>query len=301
MKKALVLSGGGIKGAFEAGAVAKLLAGGWTPDAIYGISAGAMNGAFLADRCGQAVLTGQNVNWLDIGNQLTQFWTQNITGPSSLLRKKAWWELAIAILFDTFDGLVDSTPIRSLIRQSFTPANIGASTAKLTVGATDLDTGKVVYVGGGDPDIVEYVLASGAEPIAASIVRVQGEPFYDGGLQVMAPIEKAIDDGALEVVCILCDSADLMQGGYSAGSPFSLVGRVVDIVTNAIVNADLEMADVKQKLAASGGPGVTPAIAKFRALSLKTYRPTNQITVPLDSFTPADIAAMIQQGWQTVP
>ena len=54
MKKAFVLSGGSIKGAFQAGALADLLTSKtFTPDAIYGTSVGSLNGAFIADRAGR--------------------------------------------------------------------------------------------------------------------------------------------------------------------------------------------------------------------------------------------------------
>jgi len=46
-KKALVLSGGGVKGAFQAGFCNYLAQIGWKPDLIVGTSVGALNGAFL--------------------------------------------------------------------------------------------------------------------------------------------------------------------------------------------------------------------------------------------------------------
>lgn len=52
--KAFVLSGGSIKGAFQAGVITDLLtSGSFMPDAIYGTSVGSLNGAFLADRAGR--------------------------------------------------------------------------------------------------------------------------------------------------------------------------------------------------------------------------------------------------------
>ena len=52
-KRALVLSGGSIKGSFQAGAVAELLESGFVPDAIYGTSVGSLNGSFLTERAGR--------------------------------------------------------------------------------------------------------------------------------------------------------------------------------------------------------------------------------------------------------
>lgn len=50
---ALVLSGGGSLGATQVGMMAGLFATGLRPDFIVGVSAGALNGAFLAPLCPQ--------------------------------------------------------------------------------------------------------------------------------------------------------------------------------------------------------------------------------------------------------
>jgi predicted acylesterase/phospholipase RssA len=47
-KRALVLSGGGGRGAFECGVIEKLAELGWQPDVLVGTSIGAMNAAVLA-------------------------------------------------------------------------------------------------------------------------------------------------------------------------------------------------------------------------------------------------------------
>ncbi len=77
--RALVLSGGSIKGAFQAGAVAEILGSGFTPDAIYGVSVGGLNGAFLADRAGRAAIRNEPPDWAKIGEDLATFWKEKIT------------------------------------------------------------------------------------------------------------------------------------------------------------------------------------------------------------------------------
>lgn len=74
MKKAFVLSGGSIKGAFQADALADLLTSKtFIPDAIYGTSVGSLNGALIADRAGRYVNAGNEVDWVSIGNELQNF------------------------------------------------------------------------------------------------------------------------------------------------------------------------------------------------------------------------------------
>ena len=52
-KRALVLSGGSIKGAFQAGAIQQVLNEGFQPDIIHGISVGSLNGSFLVNETGK--------------------------------------------------------------------------------------------------------------------------------------------------------------------------------------------------------------------------------------------------------
>lgn len=61
-KKAFVLSGGSIKGAFQAGVLTDLLTSNkFRPDAIYGTSVGSLNGAFIADRAGRMASAGSTI------------------------------------------------------------------------------------------------------------------------------------------------------------------------------------------------------------------------------------------------
>ena len=111
-RRALVLSGGSIKGAFQAGAVCELLRRGFVPDAIYGISVGALNGAFLANSAGEAALSGKPPEWPQIGQALRDFWHDNITEPKKIARPRRGLGLAYDILFSDFEGLVDTKPLR---------------------------------------------------------------------------------------------------------------------------------------------------------------------------------------------
>ena len=47
-KRVLIMSGGGSKGAFQAGVIEQLRKNGWEPDAVAGISVGALNGVMVA-------------------------------------------------------------------------------------------------------------------------------------------------------------------------------------------------------------------------------------------------------------
>lgn len=62
-KRVLILSGGGSKEAFQAGVIDNLIKDGWMPDAVAGISVGALNGLMVA--------TGQADKLVPIWEDLT--------------------------------------------------------------------------------------------------------------------------------------------------------------------------------------------------------------------------------------
>lgn len=60
-KTAFVLSGGGFKGAYEAGAIKALAEAGIVPDAVVGVSAGSLNGAYVANLVASGEFTPQRI------------------------------------------------------------------------------------------------------------------------------------------------------------------------------------------------------------------------------------------------
>ena len=65
----------------------------------------------------------------------------------------------------------------------------------LTVGAVNVRTGEMRYFDSRDETLdVEHVMASGALPPAFPAVRIDGEPYWDGGIYSNTPIEAVLDD-----------------------------------------------------------------------------------------------------------
>lgn len=73
-KTALVLSGGGIKGAYEAGVLRSLAEAGVVPEVIVGVSAGALNGAYVASMVAEDRFTPENLDQL-----LIHLWANRAT------------------------------------------------------------------------------------------------------------------------------------------------------------------------------------------------------------------------------
>jgi NTE family protein len=63
MSQILVLAGGSVKGAFQAGVIKALFEKGYQPDAIYGVSAGSLNAAYLVNQFGQQANAGLPISY----------------------------------------------------------------------------------------------------------------------------------------------------------------------------------------------------------------------------------------------
>ena len=66
---------------------------------------------------------------------------------------------------------------------------------RLTVGAVNVCSGAMRYFDTREEPLgVDHVMASGALPPAFGAVRIDGEPYWDGGIYSNTPIEAVLDD-----------------------------------------------------------------------------------------------------------
>jgi len=79
---ALVLAGGGSLGAIQVGMLAELLEASFRPDVIVDLSAGALNGAFLAETLGRMSALWSRITMRE---PLGLSW-RSVTGPSGIAR-----------------------------------------------------------------------------------------------------------------------------------------------------------------------------------------------------------------------
>jgi NTE family protein len=295
---ALVLSGGNIKGAFQAGAVAAVLDAGYRPEVITGISVGALNGGFLVSRSARAARAGA-LGWPAVGRQLVGFWRERITGPDVVLRRRNALEIGWRLLRKDWAGLVALDRLDALIRQELHPGDFTDPPVRYGFGAVSLDTGRIGYSPGepGTADrVVDYIIASTREPIGMPLQRIGEQSFYDGGLRDIAPLKQAIGLGATGIVCVACQPADPGPVGpdFERGDPLDLVGRVMEIVTNELLNGDLETLLEVNRTLVEAGP--VPCLAGKRSIPLLVIRPAAKITGSLTKFDPEDVARMIGLG-----
>jgi predicted acylesterase/phospholipase RssA len=194
--RALVLSGGGAKGAFEAGAIFHFIK---HRDCdfrdIAGVSVGALNGAYIAEAASDENSLGN----LQVRTQgLINFW-RSINGPDDILRPRFFGTLGL-LLFG-LDSLNDFTPLERKIRD-MRPTKIRESKRSLRVGTVSFYNGVYREI---DPNQVldddkfrKYVLASASIPIYTRLPIIRSSTsdsgheleiqFADGGVSHTTPL-----------------------------------------------------------------------------------------------------------------
>jgi NTE family protein len=309
-ENALVLSGGSIKGAFQAGAIEVALEQGFVPDAIYGISVGSLNGAFLADRAGRAILKGRLPDWPAIGRELVEFWTREIKSSEDIARKKGFLGIAAGVLFKNWGGLSDTTPLRNLIKREISLDNIRKSPVYFACGATNLNSGEIFYAdfGNSGSNLIEFIFASSAIPFFMPQVPIKHfvdgvmreEVYIDGAGRDSSPLSCAIEKGAVNVLGIYCHPLTMdLKHGLDYRRFMTYTERVMDILSNEQINNDHKIGVLINALITHGAgtQAGSPLAGKRVIHGLKrVIRPEKEIPFRQDEITPEIVAQMIAWG-----
>jgi NTE family protein len=185
-KTALVLSGGGAKGAFQVGAEKYLREEkGYKWDIIAGVSVGALNGAMLA---------------MEKYERLETIW-QTITNDK-VYKGRFGTFTAFKLLFGA-KSIYSNDPLAGIIEKEVEPDRI---VKDLRIGAVSLRTGHYTVYSGRDPNIRKAILASTVVPVVWSPQYVSREyrMMVDGSLRRFSPIGDVLDADPEEVVVINC-------------------------------------------------------------------------------------------------
>ncbi|GAB4030181.1 patatin-like phospholipase family protein [Spirosoma jeollabukense] len=289
--KALVLGGGSLKGAFQVGAVMALFESGFAPDSLYGISVGSLNATFMANEAARQHAENGQVDWVKVGKYLIEFWIRNITKPSDVAVIRSRFRMGYNTIMSRFDGLLDNSPIKNLIRNHVDLEAIKNGPVKLKVGAVDIIEGDMCYADVHDPNFLDYVYASSSLPFLMPAVQIGGDhrrAFLDGGMREVAPLRVAIEDGATEIACVACHAKKIYNEKFNYRNLLNLMDRVKDITVNQLVNNDIAWAERFAEREHSRG----------HSLHLTVIRPTEPLFLNLMRFTSEDIGRMIVQGYQ---
>lgn len=249
---ALVVEGGGMRGAVSGGMGLGLDELGLTRsfDAVYGASAGALNGLwFVAGRVDEGAPT-----WVDA------------TWARALIQRRR-------VL--TRDPIVDVTGLVEDRYEELSPGLFAAALAsptELHPVATDVSTGEAVDLHDAITDERTLRLALRASAslplLAGPPVALAGRRFVDAGLSAAIPIRAALDDGATHVLVLRSRrEGEVVQpsGPRSLAVTTRLLGRIDPAVATAFrTRPEREALDEELLALHAADPRRTPYILSIR-------------------------------------
>jgi NTE family protein len=241
LRRALVLAGGGSKGAFEVGAIDYLVRENGLDFNIYlGTSVGALNAGVLAQSYNYRELCQQ-------ANLLKELWL-NIKGYRSIYRKNLLG--VFSLLYR--NSLYNPEGLKHLIKEYIDPERLFKNRTRfLKVATVAVESGELLYADNRTPeyrkDILSYILASASIPLFFPAVKINGKNWYDGGLRDMTPLGAVFREQPDEIVVVLTFPIDQkLAPVLSPAKPQGALGsilRALEIMSNEISANDLQLAN----------------------------------------------------------
>lgn len=212
-RQALVLSGGGGRGAYHVGVLRFLEEHEWSPHVVVGTSIGAVNGA--------AIASGHT------SRSLWSLWQR--------LKTKDVQKPNLNPLTGNF--LLDTAPLRDTLRREgwvdFERINSADAAVHLRVTATEVATGHL-HVFGNSEDVypsrmrleplgLDHIIASCSIPIVYPATQLHNSLYWDGATVANTPLGPAIDAGAEEIVVVIMTPWDSDEAEAAAETPRNLL------------------------------------------------------------------------------
>ncbi|HCJ67658.1 MAG TPA: hypothetical protein DHV62_10190 [Elusimicrobia bacterium] len=226
MKTAVVLSGGGAKGAFQVGALDYLINEKKIDfEIICGVSAGALNASMVAQG--------------DF-NTLKKIW-QEIKSHRDIFHQRLF-----GILGGLFgaDSVYCNRPLWKKIDCYVDPEKIRNSGKELRIGTVSLQTGEYISVNQNYPDLKRWILASTAIPVTFEPINLDREQIIDGGVREITPLSTAINLGAERIFVILAASTNVRQENKEYRRLIDIGVRSLDIILAEVCANDLRIAEM---------------------------------------------------------
>jgi NTE family protein len=274
--KALVISGGGSKGAFAVGVLTKLIKEGEIKyDIIGGTSTGALMSTFA---------------YFGMIAELKKIYTT--TRTDQLLTQNS--------MRQAFDRgcFMDTAGLEALVNKKITENMFNRiKSAKLVYFATVcLNTGDVVYfhlndmVSDGDYKLYrifrwsEYkkaIMASSNQPVLMPYVNILGKQYVDGGIRENIPIRGALYNGATEID-VISMTPKKIEYNFKPDNILSILQQTINITLDDALHNDIELAK---------------HVAREKGITIRLYRPKAKL--PIDAsleFKPEEMQKCLDLG-----
>ena len=319
-KTALVISGGGSKGAFAVG-VAKYLIQEKNLD--FDIICGTSTGSLMAP-----LLATKDLTLLE--QLYTTKKTEDILLKGNVIRR-----------FVDFHSLYDVKPLERLLQDTYTQAfydQLTATNKAIFFTTVCLQTSCIVYFStqdvilsrgyevikvAGRDEMNRAILASSCQPVFMPPIEVQPtvrplRQFVDGGVREYAAIQLAIDCGATEVYAILLSPETSVPEEGTFGKVLPILTRTIDLFLSDVGSNDVKapqyynralqyLDTLKQRLIIEKGLSAAEVEQLFQSadnpfegktvLDLHVIRPEKQLASDGGlEFIPAQMTQMVTLG-----
>ncbi|MDD9936824.1 MAG: patatin-like phospholipase family protein [Myxococcales bacterium] len=302
---ALVMSGGGARGAYEVGVLSYLYQDfiekfGKAPrfDFMSGTSVGAVNCTALAATIDDPASGMQLLSDIWVNQQLSDVLAFNLRQATRLYR--VWLGGGVSA------GIFDSKPLARVISHQIPwrqlVRNLKADRFKaLTVSATNVRTGRsTVYIdrargvplpNSGRRVVIrpshilpQHVLASAAMPLVFPPVRIGNDYFCDGGIRLNTPTSPAIHLGASRIFVIGVTTPQHQSEiplGRTPGASY-LLGKALDALMLDHIEHDVERMNLINDILSDATEAIGPDfLDRLNAVSTEHGRPRRQF---IDTF-----------------
>lgn len=204
-KKVLVFQGGGALGAYQLGVFRALHERNITPDWVIGTSIGAINGGIIAGNPPELRLQKLQEFWhilQDNNRQMTasnkslfNFMTVSYGVKGFFTPTFSQWINPNQSLGIEKAAYYSTEPLKNTLKDLIDIDYLNSKKVRFTVGAVNANSGVMRYFDSyKEPIFLEHILASGALPPAFPAIRIDGEPYWDGGIFSNTPIEAVLED-----------------------------------------------------------------------------------------------------------
>lgn len=284
--KALVISGGGSKGAF-AGGLAEYLITVCKND--YGVFIGSSTGSLLVP----LLSIGEIPKLKSIFTSVTQKDIFN-NCPFILKKKKGVYKTKInhkgilKMFLKKKKSFGETDNLRSLIFKSITQDDFERIRKKnVIVTVSNLNTMAVEYkeaISCSYVDFCEWIWASASLVPFMSLVKKNGFEYADGGLGNIVPIYQAIQKGATELDIILLRNIEHREKQLPIRNALDLTSRAFSFMLNQIVTDDLVIGRLE---------------GANKKIRLNFYYPEEQLTTNSLIFDPEQMRRWWDYGFLT--
>lgn len=299
---AVVLSGGGAKGAFQVGVLEALIN---EREVRPKIAVGTSTGAIQALGVAQGTI-----------NELLEVWL-SIKGNRDIYKERGGSAVAA---FLGNKAMHDASPLKALLKRFSAPEKLAASGVELRLGVVSLQTGEFRTIDQSVPDIQNWVYASCAmpaffDPLATS----DRQQWVDGGVRDVTPLGAALELNPTGVLVIRASPAAKSSVTRSFDGLIPIALRAANLLQSEVSRNDLANTSlINDMLAARDqmftrleAQGLTAEqasrmlfpldqqLSRYRFAQIRVIEPEEDFSDTLE-FNPAKIRRAIEAGRSAV-